>query len=89
MQSKQVTTVPHLLVLTEPNNMTSNYFNSHTIKFARYKIVISMANLREWCHALRSSERVYKQLGDQCRAPTASLNEISSVHLKPMRETAT
>jgi len=88
MQSKQVTTAPHLLVLTEPNNMTSNYFNSNIIKFTRYKIVIGMANLREGCRAFRRSERVYKQLTDQCRAPRASLHEISSVHLKPMRETA-
>jgi len=27
--------------------MTSNYFNSHTIKFTRYNNVISMAYLRE------------------------------------------
>lgn len=87
MQSKQVTTAPHLLVLTEPNNMTSNYFNSHTIKFASYKIVIGMANLREGCRALRSSEKLYKQLGDQCRAPS-NLHEISSVHMKLKRETA-
>ena len=86
MQSKQVTTAPHLLVLTEPNNMTSNYFNSHTIKFARYKIVIGAAILREGCRALRSSERLYKQVGGQCRAPS-NLHEISSVHIKPMRET--
>jgi hypothetical protein len=88
MQSKQVTTAPHLLVLTEPNNMTSNYFNSHTIKFTRYKIVTGMANVRERCRALRSSERVYKKLRDQCRAPRANVHEISSVHLKRIRETA-
>ena len=29
MQPKQVTTSPDLLILTEPNNMASNYFKSH------------------------------------------------------------
>ena len=84
MQSKQVTTAPDLLALTEPNNMTSKYFNSHAIKFTRHKVLTGIANLREGSRALRNSERIYKQLGDQCRTPTANFHEISSVHLKPM-----